>query len=276
MPPFRSWFGCALALVLAATCAAAGRKPNILFILTDDQGWPTLSCYGNRLVATPHLDSLARDGVRFTDAYVMPQCTPMRAALLSGQHTARNGMSSLLSATGARAPAGYPVDGVDLRSALAGTLLSSRALYWHMPLYDLRWAATPCAVIRDGDWKLIEHFGDSFDSRLIYRPGTGQKQSDCCLLILSNPLPRSVAEHGGGAAPFALRRATGPESGCFAHRLFSPEVIPASGLARSVAATVSVAGFSASSPSHSLSCSKLSVRTRSLTPHAALRVLWAY
>lgn len=67
-------------------------KPNILFILTDDQGWPTLGSYGNRLVPTPHLDSLARQGARFTDAYVMPQCTPTRAALLTGQQTARSGM----------------------------------------------------------------------------------------------------------------------------------------------------------------------------------------
>ena len=66
------------------------RRPNILFILTDDQGWPTLGCYGNTLVPTPHLDSLARDGMKLTDAYVMPQCTPTRAALLTGQHTARN------------------------------------------------------------------------------------------------------------------------------------------------------------------------------------------
>ncbi len=423
---FRFSFGCALAIALAASCAAAARKPNILFILTDDQGWPTLSSYGNRLVATPHLDSLARDGVRFTDAYVMPQCTPTRAALLSGQHTARNGMwhvipwygspwapvaepafreqfpreafnlakglraagyvtgiagkwhltmgadgdyaslkpeagphygfdfvaprgpgtqnegdkwvdhltdeaigfierqraqpwffylahhtihnkvsapsdlvakyrargapeqglgnavylaciehldnsvgrllarldalklrddtmvvfltdnggldtmwgtpamsndpedgsaplkmrnqefdnaplrsgkgtayeggirvpclvrwpgvaraglvsaepvhiidwlPTLFAAAGTRAPASYPVDGVDLRPALAGAPLPERALFWHMPLYDLRWAATPCAVIRTGDWKLIEHFGDSFDAKLRYRPG---------------------------------------------------------------------------------------------------------
>lgn len=67
-------------------------RPNILFILTDDQGWPTLGCYGNKVVPTPHLDRLATEGLRFTDAYVMPQCTPTRAALLSGQHTARNGM----------------------------------------------------------------------------------------------------------------------------------------------------------------------------------------
>ncbi len=67
-------------------------RPNILFILTDDQGWSTLGCYGSKKVPTPHLDTLARDGVRFTDAYVTPQCTPTRAALLTGQHTARNGM----------------------------------------------------------------------------------------------------------------------------------------------------------------------------------------
>lgn len=67
-------------------------RPNILFILTDDQGWTSLSSYGNRLVATEHLDRLASEGVRFTNAYVMPQCTPTRAALLTGMHTARNGM----------------------------------------------------------------------------------------------------------------------------------------------------------------------------------------
>ena len=67
-------------------------RPNILFILTDDQGWPTLGCYGGKRVPTPNLDRLAAEGARFTGAYVMPQCTPTRAALLTGQHTARNGM----------------------------------------------------------------------------------------------------------------------------------------------------------------------------------------
>ena len=82
-----------LAVLLACTPLARGAPsapPNILFILTDDQGWPTLGCYGNTRVPTPHLDQFAADGVRFTDAYVMPQCTPTRAALLTGQHTARN------------------------------------------------------------------------------------------------------------------------------------------------------------------------------------------
>jgi len=81
-----------LGLLCGATFAAAApaSRPNILFILTDDQGWTSLGCYGNTLVPTPHLDRLAREGIRFTDAYVAPQCTPTRAMLLTGQHTARN------------------------------------------------------------------------------------------------------------------------------------------------------------------------------------------
>ncbi|MCA9139629.1 MAG: sulfatase [Planctomycetales bacterium] len=68
------------------------QKPNILFILTDDQGWTSLQSYGNTYVPTPHLDRLADHGMRLTNAYVMPQCTPTRAAFLTGQHTARNRM----------------------------------------------------------------------------------------------------------------------------------------------------------------------------------------
>ena len=82
-----AWF---VALLLVPLLGGAeNARPNILFILTDDQGWPTLGTYGNARVPTPHLDGLARDGMKFNAAYVMPQCTPTRAALLTGQHTAR-------------------------------------------------------------------------------------------------------------------------------------------------------------------------------------------
>lgn len=71
---------------------AQRQRPNILFVLMDDLGYPTLGCFGNTKVPTPHLDRLAREGVRFTNAYVTPQCTPTRATLLTGQYTARNKM----------------------------------------------------------------------------------------------------------------------------------------------------------------------------------------
>ncbi len=63
-------------LSLGLCLAAPEKKPNILLILTDDQSWPTLGSYGSDKVPTPHLDRLAAEGIRFTGAYVMPQCTP--------------------------------------------------------------------------------------------------------------------------------------------------------------------------------------------------------
>ena len=75
---------------------ASSRQPNILFILTDDQGWPTLGSYGGDIVPTPNIDRLAVEGARFTAAYVTPICTPTRATLLSGQYTARSGMFHVL------------------------------------------------------------------------------------------------------------------------------------------------------------------------------------
>lgn len=83
------------ALGAAIASRAAGettRPPNILFILVDDMGWTAPGCYGNKDVATPHLDRLAAQGMRFTQAYAEPQCSPTRAALLSGQYGARTGV----------------------------------------------------------------------------------------------------------------------------------------------------------------------------------------
>lgn len=66
------------------------RRPNIIFILTDDLGWSELGAYGNRFNETPNLDRLAREGLRFTSAYASaPVCSPTRAALMTGQHPAR-------------------------------------------------------------------------------------------------------------------------------------------------------------------------------------------
>lgn len=82
-----------LALFLALPCGAIAaetpKRPNIVLILADDLGWADLGCYGADLHETPHLDRLARSGVRFTDAYAMSVCSPTRAMLLTGKHAAR-------------------------------------------------------------------------------------------------------------------------------------------------------------------------------------------
>ena len=79
-------------LALISTSVFGAVRPNILFILTDDQSCSSLECYGGVDVNTPNINRLATNGIRFTNAYVAPQCTPTRASLLTGEHTARNGM----------------------------------------------------------------------------------------------------------------------------------------------------------------------------------------
>jgi arylsulfatase A-like enzyme len=71
--------------------AAAEPKPNILFIMVDDLGKEWISCYGGQEMKTPQIDKLAAGGMRFNNAYSMPQCTPTRATLLTGQYPWRNG-----------------------------------------------------------------------------------------------------------------------------------------------------------------------------------------
>lgn len=75
-------------------CLAAGPKPNVVILYTDDQGTLDAGCYGSDDLHTPTIDRLARDGVRFTQAYAHTVCCPSRAALLTGRHPQRSGVNS--------------------------------------------------------------------------------------------------------------------------------------------------------------------------------------
>lgn len=83
-----------LALVLFfAAVPAVAQPPNVLLILADDLGWADAGCYGNTYNETPHLDQLAREGLRFTQFYAGPVCSPTRANLQSGRDQARYGIT---------------------------------------------------------------------------------------------------------------------------------------------------------------------------------------
>ena len=86
-----------LLLLLCFLCgpaaAADASKPNIVFILTDDQGYGDVGKHGHPLLKTPNLDALHDQSVRFEQFYVSPSCSPTRAALLTGMHEFRNGVT---------------------------------------------------------------------------------------------------------------------------------------------------------------------------------------
>ena len=70
-----------------------GSRPNIVFIMSDDQGYGEMSCHGNPILRTPHLDRLHSQSLRFTQYHVSPTCAPTRSALLTGRHEFRNGVT---------------------------------------------------------------------------------------------------------------------------------------------------------------------------------------
>lgn len=81
-----------LLALLAPLAAIAADKPNVLILYLDDMGWAQPGCYGGKLAPTPNMDSIARNGVRFTDGYVAACiCSPSRVGLLTGRYQARTG-----------------------------------------------------------------------------------------------------------------------------------------------------------------------------------------
>ena len=79
--------------VAAPAASLTGKRPNIVFLLTDDQGYGDISAHGNPVLKTPHLDQLRGEGRRFTDFHVSPTCSPTRSALLTGRHEFKNGIT---------------------------------------------------------------------------------------------------------------------------------------------------------------------------------------
>ncbi|MDQ1256190.1 MAG: hypothetical protein QG656_786, partial [Candidatus Hydrogenedentes bacterium] len=83
-------------LTHAAESIARGKRPNIVVILADDMGYSDLGCYGSE-IATPNLDRLAQEGIRFTQFYSAARCCPSRAALLTGLYPHQAGMGKMVS-----------------------------------------------------------------------------------------------------------------------------------------------------------------------------------
>jgi arylsulfatase A-like enzyme len=131
----------ALALLVACLTAApaaaqssTAAKPNVVLIVTDDVGYGDIGSYGAPDVKTPSIDSLARDGVRLTDFYAAPQCTPTRAALISGRYQQRFRLEAALG--GAKTPAaetGLPAAGYSLPQLLKGNGYATGLIgKWHL------------------------------------------------------------------------------------------------------------------------------------------------
>src|SRR5439155_13710580 len=120
-----------IAAIGTPVAAAEPARPNVVYILTDDQGYGDLGSYGATDIATPNIDRLARDGLRFTSFYVsQPVCTASRASLLTGCYANRVSLTGALNHTSNV--------GINPRETMLSGLCKSRgyatAIYgkWHL------------------------------------------------------------------------------------------------------------------------------------------------
>jgi arylsulfatase A-like enzyme len=110
-----SCFVCLAMIMSVSNAKAKSEQPNIIFILTDDQGYGDVSAHGNPYLKTPNMDFLRRNGTRFSNFVVSPSCAPTRCALMTGKHEFRSGVTHTV--TGRRE--------VDLRSTTLAQVLKS-------------------------------------------------------------------------------------------------------------------------------------------------------
>lgn len=84
-------------LTILLVIKAEAQKPNVIIVMTDDQGYGELSFHGNPVLKTPNLDRLAMGSIRFMDYHATPMCTPTRGELMTGLDAARNGAVNVSS-----------------------------------------------------------------------------------------------------------------------------------------------------------------------------------
>lgn len=126
---------CSLLIYFIEPCNAQAKRPNIVVIVADDMGYADIGIHGSKDIPTPNIDSLARNGVRFTDAYVSgPYCSPTRAGLMTGKYPQRFGHEfNILNHRAEHAEVGLPVSEKTIADHLRGAGYRT-ALFgkWHL------------------------------------------------------------------------------------------------------------------------------------------------
>jgi arylsulfatase len=83
--------------VRPAAAVVPRKQPNIIYVMTDDQGYGDIAAHGNAIISTPHLDRLHGESVRLTEFHASPTCSPTRAALMTGRHEFRSGVTHTIN-----------------------------------------------------------------------------------------------------------------------------------------------------------------------------------
>ncbi len=198
--------------VLAAAALAAG--PNVIVILTDDQGYGDLSCHGNPAVKTPCLDRLRGEGTAFDRFLVSPTCAPTRAALLTGRHEFRCGVSHTIAGRSLLGR-GIPTLAETFRAAGYRTGIIGK---WHLG------DAWPCRPEDRGFVDVFVHggggigqtpdyWGNGYFDPMIRRGTSWEKTRGYCTDVFFAEALRWLGEQATAKQPFLLWLATNAPHG---------------------------------------------------------------
>jgi arylsulfatase len=212
----------AAAIASRRTARAQTRRPNIVVIMADDLGFSDIGCYGSE-IATPNLDGLARNGVRFTHFYNTARCCPTRASLLSGLYSHQAGIGHMVSNMGTPAYQGHLNDrcvtiAEVLRESGYRTAMAGK---WHVGEERPHWPTDRgferyFGLISGGSnyWKLDPGRKMAIDDKPYTPPAEGFYMTDA----FSEHAARFIEEFGRGEAPFFLYLAyTSPHWPLHAH-----------------------------------------------------------
>ena len=159
-----------------AAGTATQRPPNILLIITDDQGYGDLGCHGNPILKTPHLDRLHEESVRFTRFYTCPVCSPTRACLMTGRYNYRTGVVDTYAGRSMMDPEEKTIAAL-LKDAGYTTGIFGK---WHL-----------------GDTWPLRPIDRGFDESLVHRGGGIAQPSDPEFFVRQDTYFNPMLQHNG-------------------------------------------------------------------------------
>ncbi len=191
--------------------------PNIIFIITDDQGYGDVACHGNPWLKTPHLDQLAHESVRLDNHHHDPLCSPSRAALLTGQYAARNGVWHVVHGRHLLNPAAVTMADVFSENGYRTALFGKWHLGDNFP-FAPRFRGFDEVLCHKGGGvgELPDFWGNNYVDDTYFRNGAPEKCSGYCTDVFFDAALDFIAADSD--APFFIYLAT--------NAMHAPHIVP--------------------------------------------------